>query len=158
MGIPQAEPEHKDLIDIVVQAVQRVEETPLEDGTTQKSLVIDPKSMWYKTLVVASPNLARFVFELENLANLSYQCFNFMSRERAKEFADQIKQIVQAYMYSMDSKSAESLRENGSSQSTLIDKVARNKIERSYQVKGEKRRSMIDALMGKDKESDVEAD
>ena len=81
-----------------------------------------------------------------------------MSRERAKEFADQIKQIVQAYMYSMDSKSAESLRENGSSQSTLIDKVARNKIERSYQVKGEKRRSMIDALMGKDKESDVEAD
>ena len=47
MGIPQAEPEHKDLIDIVVQAVQRVEETPLEDGTTQKSLVIDPKSMWY---------------------------------------------------------------------------------------------------------------
>ena len=80
MGIPQAEPEHKDLIDIVVQAVQRVEETPLEDGTTQKSLVIDPKSMWYKTLVVASPNLARFVFELENLANLSYQCYNFMSR------------------------------------------------------------------------------
>ena len=123
-----------------------------------KSLVIDPKSMWYKTLVVASPNLARFVFELENLANLSYQCYNFMSRERAKEFAAQIKQIVQAYMYSMDSKSAESLRENGSSQSTLIDKVARNKIERSYQVKGEKRRSMIDALMGKDKESDVEAD
>ena len=81
-----------------------------------------------------------------------------MSMEKAKEFADQIEQIVQSYMYSMDSKSGESLRDNGSSQSTLIDKVARNKIERSYQVQGEKRRSFMDALMGKDQQSDMERD
>lgn len=32
----------------------------------------------------------------------------------------------------------------------LIDKIARNKIERAYYVKGEQRRIMIDTLMGKD--------
>ena len=32
----------------------------------------------------------------------------------------------------------------------LIDKIARNKIERAYHVKGEQRRMMIDTLMGKD--------
>ena len=54
MGIPQAEPEHKDLLDLITQATQRIEIYPQTDGTTQKALVIDPKSVWYKRLVVAS--------------------------------------------------------------------------------------------------------
>jgi hypothetical protein len=81
--IPQSEPEHKDLVDILVQSVQRIEHVPLEDGTFEKSLVIDPKSLYYKTLIVASPHLARFVLELENFQNLSAQAFNFMSRRKA---------------------------------------------------------------------------
>lgn len=156
--IPQSEPEHKDLVDILVQSVQRIEHIPLEDGTFEKTLVIDPKSLYYKTLIVASPNLARFVLELENFQNLSTQCFNFMSRNKAMAISQQIKDLVIAYQYSMDSKSSESIRENGSAQSTLIDKIARNKIERSYQVKGEKTRSFLDSMMGKDKERDEEYD
>jgi len=156
--IPQSDPEHKDLVDILVQSVQRVEELPQEDGTTQKSLVIDPLSLYYKTLIVSSPLLARFVFELENFGNLGKSCFDFMSRERARAFQNQIKAHVQAWMYSIDSKSSESIRINGSSQSTLIDKIARNKIERSYNVKGEKTRSFIDAMLGKDKENDMDED
>lgn len=156
--IPQSDPEHKDLVDILVQSVQRLEELPQEDGTTQKSLVIDPMSMYYKTLVVASPLLARFVYELENFGNMALQAKNFMSAQRAYAFSEQIKKLVQAYMYSLDSKSSESLRINGSSQSTLIDKIARNKIERSYNVKGEKTRSFIDAMLGKDKEADMDSD
>jgi hypothetical protein len=40
----------------------------------------------------------------------------------------------------------------------LIDKIARNKIERSYQVKGEKKRSFLDAVMGKDRDDDMDSD
>ena len=156
--IPQSEPEHKELVDILVQSVQRVEEIPLEDGSTQKSLVLDPMSLYWKTLVVSSSKLARFVYELENFHNLAQQASNFMSKVRAENFAKQIEKIVQAYMYSIDSKSSESLRDNGSSQSTLIDKIARNKIERSYNVKGEKTRSFMDAMLGKDKEADMDSD
>ncbi len=156
--IPQSDPEHHNLVDILVQSVQRLEELPQEDGTTQKSLVIDPMSMYYKTLVVASPLLARFVYELENFGNMALQAKNFMSAQRAYAFSEQIKKLVQAYMYSLDSKSSESLRINGSSQSTLVDKIARNKIERSYNVKGEKTRSFIDAMLGKDKENDMDED
>ena len=156
--IPQSDPEHKDLVDVLVQSVQRIEEIPQPDGTNQKSLVIDPMSMYYKTLIVSSPFLARFVLELENLNNLAQQCYNFMSRQRALQFAEQVKLLVQSYMYSMDSKSSESIRENGSAQSTLIDKIARNKIERSYSVKGEKGKSLLDSLLGKDSEADREND
>ena len=156
--IPQSDPEHKDLVDILVQSVQRLEELPQEDGTTQKSLVIDPMSMYYKTLVVASPLLARFVYELENFGNMALQSKHFMSAQRSYAFSEQIKKLVQAYMYSLDSKSSESIRINGSSQSTLVDKIARNKIERSYNVKGEKTRSFIDAMLGKDKENDMDED
>ena len=156
--IPQSDPEHHNLVDILVQSVQRLEELPQEDGTTQKSLVIDPMSMYYKTLVVASPLLARFVYELENFGNMALQAKNFMSAQRAYAFSEQIKKLVHAYMYSLDSKSSESIRINGSSQSTLVDKIARNKIERSYNVKGEKTRSFIDAMLGKDKENDMDED
>ena len=81
-----------------------------------------------------------------------------MSRSKAIALSEQIKELVIAYQYSIDSKSSESIRENGSAQSTLIDKIARNKIERSYQVKGEKSRSFLDAMMGRDKEDDMDSD
>ena len=86
--IPQSEPEHKDLVDVLVQSVQRIEQVPQEDGSFEKSLVIDPKSLYYKTLIVASPNLARFVLELENFQNLSQQCYNFMSRNKANALSN----------------------------------------------------------------------
>jgi hypothetical protein len=158
MPMPQSEPEHKDLVDVLVQSVQNIEEIPQADGTSQKSLVIDPKSLYYKTLIVPSSTLARLVLEIESLRNLATQCFSFMAKERAEDFSRQILGLVKTYLYSLDSKSGESMRENGSSQGTLMDKIARNKIERSYMVKGEKRRSMIDAMLGKDKEEDMERD
>ena len=158
MPMPQSEPEHKDLVDVLVQSVQNIEEIPQADGTSQKSLVIDPKSLYYKTLIVPSSTLARLVLEIESLRNLATQCFSFMAKERAEDFSKQILGLVKTYLYSLDSKSSESMRENGSSQGTLMDKIARNKIERSYMVKGEKRRSMIDAMLGKDKEEDMERD
>ena len=46
MPMPQSEPEHKDLVDVLVQSVQNIEEIPQADGTLQKSLVIDPKSLY----------------------------------------------------------------------------------------------------------------
>ena len=158
MPMPQSEPEHKDLVDVLVQSVQNIEEIPQADGTSQKSLVIDPKSLYYKTLIVPSSTLARLVLEIESLRNLATQCVSFMAKERAEDFSKQILGLVKTYLYSLDSKSGESMRENGSSQGTLMDKIARNKIERSYMVKGEKRRSMIDAMLGKDKEEDMERD
>ena len=156
--IPQSEPEHQNLVDVLIQSVQRVEGVEQEDGTMEKSLVIDPKSLYYKTLIVSSPYLARLVFELENFYNLAQQAHNFMANTRSRALAKQIEELVRAVQYSIDSKSSESIRENGSAQSTLIDKISRNKIERSYQVKGEKRRSFMDAMIGRDKEVDMDND
>jgi len=158
MGIPNTEAQHKELLDIIMQSCQRREDIPLEDGTIQKNLVTDPMSVWYKSLHVASSKLGRFVLELEIFHNLASQAKHHMSPERASQFSKQIMEQYQAFMYSIDSKSSESVRENGSSQSTLVSMIAKNKIERSYTVKDEKKRSMLDAMLGKDKEADMDSD
>ena len=156
--IPQSEPEHKDLVDVLIQSSQRVEESTLEDGTIQKNLVIDPLSMYYKTLIVSSPYLGGLVYEMEVLSNLAKQCKHFMAGVRAVALAQQIDSLVAAIRYSLDSKSSESIRDNGSAQSTYVDRVNKTKTERSYQVKGEKSRSFLDAMMGKEKEADMDMD
>ncbi len=156
--IPQSEPEHKDLVDVLIQSSQKMEEVVQEDGTIDKQLYIDPKSVFYKTNMVASPYFSRLVFELENFFNLSKQCYNFMSPNRAKNLGQQLYGIYLSWIYSIDAKSSESIRSNGSAQSTYIDKISRNKIERSYKVEGEKKRSMLESLMGKDRDDDMDND
>ena len=97
MGIPQTEAQHKELLDIIMQSCQRREDIPLEDGTVQKNLVTDPKTVWYKSLHVASSKLGRFVFELETFSNLAAQAPHHMSKEKAKAFSDQILNQVHTH-------------------------------------------------------------
>jgi len=155
---PQTESQIKDIVDVMTQATQNVEEVRLEDGSIQKTLVVDPKHIFYKTLNVTSTKLGGSVLSLEKFLNHAKLCSNFMAFDRAKGIAEQIVSMYTPYTYSYDAKSSESIRLNGSSQSTVFDKLARNKIERSYNVKGEHRRSMIDAILGKDKDDDMEND
>ena len=156
--IPQSEQEHKDIIDLIIEGAQSIEQIESEDGSVVKSLIIDPEKIYWKTQLVNSPTFARFVLELKNFEGLAQQAYSYMSEPRAKGLSFQILSLVQAYKYSIDSKSSESLRNSDNTQSTLIDKIKSNKIERSYKMKGEKTRNMWDAIVGKDKENDLEND
>lgn len=155
---PQTESQIKDIVDVLTQATQSIEEVRLEDGSIQKTLVVDPKHIFYKTLNVTSDKLGGSALSLEKFFNHAKMSSNFMSADRANGIADQIVSMYTPYTYSYDAKSSESVRSNGSSQSTVFDKLARNKIERSYHVKGEKRRSFLDAIVGKDRDDDMEND
>lgn len=73
-----------------------------------------------------------------------------MSPQRAEVMSNQIMDIVTSYKRSTDAKSSESLRDKHNTQSTLIDKINRGKIERAITLKGEAKASMMDGFMGKD--------
>jgi hypothetical protein len=142
----------KDLIDLLTEAGQKVEIIENPDGTVSKILTTDPETTYWKTQLVNSPTFARFVYELKSFENLAYQATNHMSKERAMVLKKQILLIVSAYKYSVDAKSSESLRDKDNSQSTLIDKLNRVKIEKSVNVTGDKTKNLLEILTGKDSE------
>jgi len=154
MAIPESEKTHNDLIDIIIEGSQTIEEVEQADGKRQKQLVLDPEKIYWKTHIVNSPTFARLVFELKEFEHLSIQAFNFMYRARALIFAEQIAEIVKSFKYSIDAKSSESIRDINNTQSTLIDKINRNKIEKAYTIKGEAKKSFMDGLLGREAENE----
>ena len=120
--------------------------------------MLNPKRVWYKTHIVNSPTFGRFVFELENFGNKAAQCFNNMSKARALVIASQIADLVESFNYSIDAKSSESLRDKNNTQTTLIDKINRYRIEKAYHVKGEMKKSFMDGMLGRDGQQEADND
>jgi len=81
-----------------------------------------------------------------------------MYRARALVFAEQITEIVKSFKYSIDAKSSESIRDVNNTQSTLIDKINRNKIEKAYTIKGDAKKSFMDGLLGREAENEQQMD
>jgi len=156
--IPEIAKTHNDLVDIVIESAQKIDEITLPDGTKQKQLVLDPEIIWWKTGIVNSPTYARFAYELKEWERLGVQCFDNMSSDRARQMAHNIIDLGTSYRRSIDAKSSESLRDRENTQSTLIDKINRNKIEKAYTIKGEAKRSIIDGVLGRDAQKDLEED
>ena len=154
--IPESQKQHNDLIDFLSDACQHVEEVELPDGTVEKQLVTDPEIAWWKTNLVNSPTFGRFAFELKNFEGLAAQCYNNMSAPKAKVMAQQILAIGSSFRRSIDAKSSESLRDKLNTQSTLIDKLNRNKVEKAYTVKGEIKKSFMDGFLGREGQREVE--
>lgn len=154
--IPEGSKAHNDLIDILIEAAQKVEEVDQPDGSKQKQMVADPEILWWKTNIVNSPHFGRFAYELKGFEHLAEQCYNNMSNPRAAVMAQQILAIASSFRRSIDAKSSESLRDKQNTQSTLIDKINRNKIEKAFTLKGEAKRTFKDALLGKEAEREMD--
>jgi len=154
--IPESQKQHTDLIDILIESSQTIEELEGPDGVKQKSLVLDPEILWWKTGIINSPTFGRFAFELKELERQAEECFDNMPRDRAYEMAKDVLEIGKSYRRSIDAKSSESLRDKNNTQSTLIDKINKNKIEKAYTIKGEHGKSLLAGIIGRDQEKDEE--
>ena len=144
----------KDLIDLLTESAQKIIEQEGEDGKIAKVLVTDPETIYWKTQIVNSPNFSRFVFELKNFERLAKEAKNHMSKERAIVLEKQINEISIAYRYSIDAKSFETLRNRHNTQSNLIDKLNRVKIEKSILVNEKDKQSAIESLFNPKKETE----
>ena len=153
--IPESEKPTNDIVDMIIEGCQTIEDVKQRDGTTLKQLSLNPKKVWLKTHIVNSPTFGRYTLFREMLGNKASQCFYHMSQERAHVMANQIIDVCDSYDYSIDAKSSECLRDSNNTQSTLIDKINRNKIERQYTVKDEVKRGIMDGFLGKKVQQDA---
>src|SRR3990172_7925451 len=149
--VPEGQPKYNDLIDIIIESAKKNVEVPQIDGTVATQTIIDPEVIWWKTGSVNSNMFSRFAFELKEFERMATEAFTHMTKERARIFGHQIIDIGTSYRRSIDAKSSESLRDKNNSQSTLIDKINRNKIEKVYTAKGEMKKSVWDGVMGRDR-------
>jgi len=156
--VPEGQPKYNDLIDIIIESAKKTVDVDQKDGTVLKQPIIDEEIIWWKTGSVNSYTFSRFAFELKEFERTAVEAFTHMCKERARIFAHQVIDIGTSYRRSIDAKSSETLRNKDNSQSSLIDKINRNKIEKVYTAKGNMKQSALDSLLHKDKTKDDEND
>lgn len=152
--IPETQKPTNDLIDFMTDACQTIEEIELQDGTTQKQLVLNPHKVWLKTHNVNSPTFGRYTFIRELLGNLAMQCDDFMCLKRAKVLAKHINEYGDALDFSIDAKSSECLRDKNNTQNTLVDKLGHTKVEKQYTIRGDAKKTFMQGVFGRDEEKD----
>jgi len=155
-GIPETEKMHNDVVDFLIEASKTHQDIPNLQGGTDKQLIVNPKKIWYKTQNINSDKFGRFVFVLEEFANMALDAFNHMSPERANVIANQIMRKVESYNFSIDAKSSETVRDNNNNQANLLHILTHKTIEKKYNVKGEGKRTLLDGMLGRQGQSEMD--
>mgnify|MGYP006141883999 CR=1 FL=1 len=156
MPQPEGSPKYNDLIDIIIQSSQKTIDVQQKDGTFTKEQIIDDETIWWKTGSVNANTFGRFAYELKEWERTSELAENNMSIPRAIQISQEIMGTGVSYRRSMDAKSSESQRNSQNSQSTLIDKINKNKVERVYTMKDQAKKSLFDGFLGRERERDEE--
>ncbi len=158
MPQPDGQEKHNDLIDLIIQSSQKTVDIKNEDGTISRDYQIDTDSLWWKTHTISSNHFGQLAFELKEWERMALQASESMSPERADQMAHDIMEISQSFRRAIDAKSSESLRDKNNSQSVLIDKVGRNRVEKVYTMKDQMNKSLLSGFLGRDKDRDEEYD
>lgn len=154
--LPDTAKDHNDVIDLITTACNTVREVPQADGSILYQSEIESEIVWWKTHLINSPYFGRFALVLKRLQFRGDDAQNHMSGPRALGIRRQIYGIIESYKRSIDAKSSESRRDENNAQSTLIDKINRNKVEKIYSVKGEAKKSFLNGMLGRDGQSEAE--
>lgn len=152
IGEGEGTSDHNNTVDIIFQSVQRTIDVKDNDGNMRKEQVLDDLSLWCKTLSVATNKLGQLVHEMMEFARYGMNADKNMCSERAVNWQIESMAIVESVKKALDSKSSESMRNKENSQSTLIDKVNKNSIEKIYTMKEKAKGSIFDSIMGKERD------
>ena len=156
MPQPEGQPKYNDLIDIIIQSSQKTIDVQQKDGSITKEQIIGEDTVWFKAGSVNANTYGRFAFELKEWERLALIVENNMSHPRALQLGHEVMEIGISYRRSIDAKSSESQRNAQNSQSTLIDKINKNKVERVYTMKDQAKKSLFDGFLGREREKDEE--
>lgn len=156
--IPESDKPTNDIVDMIIEGCQTIETIKGRDGAETRQLTLNPKKVWYKTHIINSPTFGRYALYREMLEDKATQCFYNMSTSRAQKLANEILDLCESYDFSIDAKSSEILRDKNNTQSNLIDKINRNKIEKQYTIKDEVSKGMLDGFLGRKVNQDAQSD
>jgi molecular chaperone GrpE (heat shock protein) len=119
---------------------------------------LDSDSLWWKTHSISSNQFGALAYELKEWERMALQSRENMCAERSTQISSDIMEISQSFRRAIDAKSSESLRDKNNSQSVLLDKVGRNRVEKVYTMKDQVNKSLINSFLGRDKDRDEEYD
>ena len=149
--------DHNDTVDIVFQSVQKTVQQK-KDGEIINTQVMDDLALWCKTLTVSSNKLSQLIFEAMEYVRSGLQANNNMCKERAAIWIQESLDIFESIKNACDAKSSESIRNGENSQSTMIDKINRNSVEKIFTMKDTAKKSIFSSIMGKEKDKYTDDD
>jgi hypothetical protein len=158
MTSPDGQHKHNDLVDLIIQSSTKTVNVQSEDGTTYQEQQLDSDSLWWKTHSISSNQFGALAYQLKEWEMMAIQSRESMNPERSNQITGDIMEISQSYVRAIDAKSSESLRDKNNSQSVLLDKVGRNRVEKVYTMKDHVNKSLIAGFLGRDKDRDEEYD
>lgn len=158
MTVPEGQEKHNDLIDLIIQSSTKDVAVKNEDGIVYQERQLNADSLWWKTHTISSNRFGALAFEIKEWERMAAQAHENMCQERADQVTQDIMEISQSFRRAIDAKSSESLRDKHNSQSVLIDKVGRNRVEKVYTMKDQVNKSLINSFLGRDRERDEEYD
>ena len=158
MPASDGQEKHNDLIDLIIQSATKTVNVKGEDGTIFQEQQMDSDSLWWKTHSISANTFGAVAFELKEWERMALQSHENMCEDRANQISHDIMEISQSFRRSIDAKSSESLRDKNNSQSVLIDKVGRNRVEKVYTMKDQVNKSLLSGFLGRDKDRDEEYD
>lgn len=154
-GIPETERQHQDFVDLMLESFKTPKQ--VQDQTTGESkeeMIINSKIARYKLQLVNSNTYGRFVLVLENYLNLAHDAYNHMTRERANVIANQILRKYEAYQYSIDAKSSETVQDKHNNRGSLIHIMNNKTIEKKFTMKDEMKKGLAAGWFGGTKETE----
>jgi molecular chaperone GrpE (heat shock protein) len=158
MPVPDGQDKHNDLVDLIIQSSTKTVNVQSEDGTQYQEQQLDSDSLWWKTHSISSNQFGALAYELKEWERMALQSRENMCAERSTQISSDIMEISQSFRRAIDAKSSESLRDKNNSQSVLLDKVGRNRVEKVYTMKDQVNKSLINSFLGREKDRDEEYD
>ena len=146
--------DHNDTVDIVFQSTQKTIEKENDEGKIEYLQILDDLSLWCKTGNVASNKGSQVIYQMMEFMRIGLTADKHMCRERAKIWRDDTLAIVESIKKTIDFKSSESVVDHQNKQSTLIDKINKNSVEKIYTMKNTKGKSLFDTILNRDVEKD----
>lgn len=148
MGMmPDTEKNNSDFIDLLTTAVSKQKKYQ-DNGIERTELEINTKELGYKLQMVSSNTYARFVFMKERLESLAIDVYNYMEPEKADVISGQVMRLVDAYGYSTDAKSSETLRDKHNSVSSLLHILNSKSTERKVTISEDVKKGGFAAMFG----------
>lgn len=148
MGMmPDTEKNNSDFIDLLTTAVSKSRKYD-DNGVQRSELEINTKALAYKLEMVSSNTYGRFVFMKERLESLAIDVYNYMEPEKADVVAGQVLRLVEAYGYSTDAKSSETLRDKNNSVSSLLHIMNSKSTERKVTISEDVKKGGFAAMFG----------
>jgi hypothetical protein len=146
--IPPAQKQPQDVIDLLFESVQQINEIKdQKTGEIKRVLEPDNESLFWRTLLINSPNFGGAALEVRKWQTLMKSAYDNMCSEVADVIFKDGMQRALDYKYGFAAKSSETIRDSHNSQSSLTHLLQRNHMEKTVTIE-DKVKSGLGAAIG----------